>query len=147
MHSLNAFGFQLVISAAVLVAVALPADFTRHEPSEDLCAAVASRSSKLDMRSLENSGYCHYKVYECKYGDKNGKTRNPDVIYRIVCEETTDCKEVFLTVDVKYYTNGSLTKEKYEKVPYGCLYSKTDLRDSIMVNATKPNTVSWPFTT
>jgi hypothetical protein len=142
MHSLKqvSFGFQLfLISAAVLVAMAVPAD---SRPSEGLCAAGASRSSKLDMKSLENSGYCHYKVCEDKYGYKNGKTRNPDVIYRIVCEETADCKQVYLTVDVAHYTNGSQTNRQDKQVPAGCLYSKADLRDSITVDDTKPNTFS-----
>lgn len=145
MHSIEpvTFCFHLfLISSAVLVAVAVPTDHTRREGSEDLCAASANHSSKLDIRNLENRGYCHYKVCENKFGNKNGQTRNPDVIHRIVCEETTDCKQVYLTVEVAYYTNGSLTKKKNETVPTGCLYSKTDLRDSITVENTEPRTVS-----
>jgi hypothetical protein len=145
MHSIKqvSFCFQLFIgSAAILMALTVPMDLTRHEPSEDLCSAGASHPSKLDMRSLENRGYCHYKVCDNKYGYKNGKTRNPDVIHRIVCEETTTCKQVYLTEEVAYYTNGSLTRKKNETVPNGCLYSEIDLRDSSTVDTTEPSNVS-----
>jgi hypothetical protein len=101
----------------------------------------ASGLSKLDMRNLENRGHCRYKVCENKFGNKNGRTRNPDVIYRIVCEETPYCKQVYLTVEV-VYTNGSLTTKKNETVPTGCLYSERDLRESITVETMEPFAVS-----
>jgi len=146
MHSIKTvnFCFQLFIgSAAILVVVTVPTDHTLRGPSVDLCSAGASHPSKLDMRSLENRGYCHYKVCENKYGyKKNNNTRNPDVIYRIVCKETTTCKQVYLKVEVAYYTNGSLTRKKNETVPTGCLYSEIDLRDSSTVDTTEPPTVS-----
>jgi len=137
------FCFHLfLISATVLLTVAVPTDRIRRESSKGLCTTGASPTSKLDMRNLENRGYCHYNVCDNKFGCKNGQTRNPDVIYRIVCEETDDCKQVYLTVEVAYYTNGSLTKKRNETVPSGCLYSKTDLRDSITVENMEPSTVS-----
>jgi len=145
MHSIRpvSFCFHLfLISAAILVAVAVPTNHTRHEPSEDLCEVGASGRSMQDMRNLENKGHCRYKVCEDKFGNKHGRTRNPDVIYRIICQETTDCKQVYLTVEV-VYSKGSLTTDrKKEKVPTGCLYSERDLRDFTTVEATEPFTVS-----
>jgi len=145
MHSIEpvSFCFHLfLISVAVLLAVAVPTDHTLRGSSVDLCAVGARRTSKLDMKNLENKGHCHYKVCEDKFGYKNGQTRNPDVINSIVCDETKDCKQVYLTVEVAYYTNGSLTRKGDEKVLSGCLYSKTYLGDSITVQNTEPPSVS-----
>lgn len=145
MHSFKPVSFCLrlfLISMAVLLTVAVPTDRTRRESSKDLCTARDSSSSKLEMRNLEKRGYCHYKVCENKYGYKNGETRNPDVINRIVCEETDDCKQVYLTVETAYYINGSQTRMNKDLVQAGCLYSKTDLRDSIPVQSMEPSRVS-----
>ena len=145
MHSIKpvSFCFHLfLISAAILVAVAVPTVHTRHEAREDLCTTIAIPRSPLDIRNLEQSAYCHYKVCEDKFGYKNGQTRNPDVIYRIVCEETTVCKQVYLTVEVAHYTNGSLNKTKNETLPHGCLYSTRDLRNSSTVVSLGPSTFS-----
>jgi len=142
MHSIRpvSFCFRLfLISAAILVAVAVPTNHTLHEPSEDLCAVDARG---LDMRGLEKRGHCHFKLCEDKFGNKNGRTRNPDVIYRIICEETTVCKQVYLKVEAVYYINGSLPKEKNETVQTGCLYSEIDLRESDTVADMEPSSVS-----
>jgi hypothetical protein len=138
------FCFRLfLISAAILVAVAVPTNHTLHEPTEDLCAVDASDPPKVEnIRDLQNRGHCHYKVCDDKFGNKNGKTRIPDVIYRIVCKETEYCKQLYLTVEAVYYTNGTLTRKRNETVPTGCLYSKGDLRDSITVEMTEPFAVS-----
>jgi hypothetical protein len=131
------FCFHLsLISTAILAALAVPTDHTSCESSKNLCA---TGPGCHDMRYLENRGFCHYKVCEDKYGYKNGMTRNPDVIYRIVCKETAECKQVYLTVELAF-TKDSVTINKTEKVPTGCLYSKTDLRDSNTVENTEPRT-------
>ena len=114
---------------------------TRQGTFVDLCEADDSSSSKLDLKSLENRGYCHYKVCENRYGCRNGRTRNPDVIYSIICEETTDCTQVYLTVDVMFYDNGVPKAPKKETVPAGCVYSVSDLRDSITVEDMEPRYV------
>lgn len=142
MHSIRpvSFCFRLfLISAAILVAVAVPTNHTLHEPSEDLCAVDARG---LDMSILEDSVHCRFKLCEEKFGNKNGRTRNPDVINRIICAERRDeCKQVYLTVEV-VYTKGSRTTKRNETVPTGCLYSERDLRESVTVTAKEPSTVS-----
>jgi hypothetical protein len=144
MHSIKpvSFCFHLFLtSAAILVAVAFPTNHTHHESCEDLCAAAASLQSKLDMRNLENEAHCHYKVCEDKFGYKNGQTRNPDVINHIVCEGSPVCKQVYLPVEVTYYTDGSLTRKRNLMVPKGCLYSERELKNSTTTQATEPNGV------
>jgi hypothetical protein len=154
MHCIKllSFCFHLFLfSATVSVAVASPTSHNRikhavngttHEPILDLCLERDRSTSKPDIRSLENRGYCHYKVCEDKYGDKNGRTRNPDIIYRIVCEKTANCTQVYLPVEVKFYDNGFLSETFNRSLPAGCVYSVTDLTDSITVEETTPNHVS-----
>ena len=131
----------------MLVAVASPTNQNRMKHAvnytsiSDECKENHGSFSKLDIRSLENRGRCHYKVCEEKYGNKNGRTRNPDVIYKIVCKETKDCTQVYLTVQVSLYSNGSLDRTKNKTLPFGCVYSVEDLRDSITVTETQPNHV------
>lgn len=99
--------------------------------------------SLLDLKRLENRGYCHYKVCEDKYGNRSGITRNPDVIYSIICEETADCQQVHLTVEVALFKNNELIgKKKKQSVPAGCVYSVADLRDSTTVDSTQNDLVT-----
>jgi hypothetical protein len=125
MHSIKpvSFWFHLFcISSAILVALAAPTDHSRtnfasnhthHETGDSSCAARDRRSSGLDVRSLENSGCCHYKACEDNFGNRDGGTRNPDVICSIRCEETSNCTQVYLTVHVSYYySNGSRYTQK-----------------------------------
>jgi hypothetical protein len=85
------------------------------------------------MKQMEKRGYCHYKVCEDKYENNNGKTRNPDVIYSIICEETMNCFQGYLNVDVALYKNGMLISNKTREIPAGCIYSVTDLKESTNV--------------
>jgi hypothetical protein len=143
MHSFKpvSFCFQLfLISAAILVAVAVPTNHTPDESRADLCTTIPS--SQLDMRLLQDTGYCHYKVHEHKFGNRTGQTRNPDVIYRIVCEETADCKQVYLTVEVALYNGSTLHRKENETLPAGCLYSTGELRCPIPVESMEPSSVS-----
>jgi hypothetical protein len=136
MHCFKAVSFcfhLLFISAAVLVAVA---------SISDECKDNRRSFNKPDIRSLESMGYCHYKVCEEKYGNQNGRTRNPDVIYKIVCDKTANCTQVYLTVELSFYNNGSLHKTKNETLPLGCVYSVADLRNSITLTETPPNPVT-----
>lgn len=124
------------------MAVAAPTDestknvatnHTRPERDVDLCKADTSPLSKLDLRSLENRAYCRFKVCEQKYGDRSGITGNRGVIYRIICIENAHCKQVYL--EIAFYNNGAMTPRK-EKIPYGCVYSLEDLRNSSTVEGT-----------
>jgi hypothetical protein len=87
----------------------------------------------LDLKRLENKGYCHFKVCENKYGNRNGRTRNPDTIYRVICEETPYCKQAFLNMEVTIQKDGR-SQSSTEAIPAGCIYSETDLRDATEVN-------------
>jgi hypothetical protein len=117
----------------------ITANRIRDENVVDRCKAEASRFSLLDLKRLESRGYCHYKVCENKYGNRSGITRNPDVIYSIICEETADCQQVHLTVEVALFKNSELIGKRNESVPAGCVYSVTDLRDSSTVESTQTN--------
>jgi hypothetical protein len=98
----DSFCFHLfLIATAILVVVANPTDRTLDESSEDLCEVEASGNFQLDIRSLQNKVYCRYKVCDDKHGNKNGKTRNPDVIHSIVCEKSPYCYQVYLTVEAE----------------------------------------------
>jgi hypothetical protein len=121
--------------------MAVPTDYTHLKSSTNSCAPRTRRQSQLEITDLENSGYCHYKVCAKKYGNKTGETRNPDVIYNIYCEETTDCTQVYLRVEVTY-TKGSQIKNDNIMVPTGCLYSRTNLKNSTTVEPTTPKRVS-----
>lgn len=81
---------------------------------------------------MENKGYCHFKVCENKYGKRNGWTRNPDTIYRVICEETAYCKQAFLTMEVTLQRNDTL-HSSIEAIPAGCIYSVKSLRDAAEV--------------
>jgi hypothetical protein len=133
------------------VALAAPTDHNsksfasnhiRHKRGEDSCAVRPSPPSELDVREVENKGHCHYKVCDEIYGNRNGSTRNPDVIYRIYCEETANCTQVYLTVEVSYYKSGSRYARKNKSLPAGCVYSVTGLKNSTTVDVTTPFGVS-----
>jgi hypothetical protein len=151
MHSINPFKLSnclVFFSAIILVAVTSPADTNRanlkypthvHKAREDdLCKAGAgqTRTGKLDLTRLEESGYCHYKVCVDEYEGKSG-TRNPSVIYRIICKETTNCRQAYLTVEVVTCKNGRETRRN-ESVPAGCIYSTRDLRNSTEATYNEP---------
>jgi hypothetical protein len=108
----------------------------RNTSYVDVCRASVASSANLDLKQMENKGYCHFKVCENKYGNRNGRTRNPDVIYRIICEETAYCKQAFLTMEVALQKDGK-TQSVMEAIPAGCIYSLTDLREATEVNQEK----------
>jgi hypothetical protein len=103
----------------------------RNKTDVDACKVDPDRlvGEKLHLEELENRGYCHYKLCKNKYGNKNGGTRNPDVIYRIICEETPECKQAYLTVELEF-TKGTSTFNTTEEIPAGCIYSVIDLGQS-----------------
>jgi hypothetical protein len=105
----------------------------RNTSDVNICQASVVSSAMLDLKRMENKGYCHFKVCENKYGNRNGRTRNPDVIYRVICEETAYCKQAFLTMEVTLQKDGK-TQSSTEAIPAGCIYSVTDLRDATEVN-------------
>jgi hypothetical protein len=93
----------------------------------DVCQASVAPAAMLDLRRIERRAYCHFKVCENRYGNRGGKTRNPDTIYRVICEETAHCKQAYLTVQVTVQKDGVL-QSSAEAVPAGCVYTLTDLR-------------------
>lgn len=105
----------------------------RNTSDVDVCEARVASSTILDLKRLESKGYCHFKVCENRYGNRNGRTRNPDTIYRVICEETAYCKQAFLTMEVTLQKDGK-SQSSFEAIPAGCIYSVTDLRDSTEVN-------------
>jgi hypothetical protein len=94
------------------------------------------------MRDLENEGQCPFKVRKNKYGDQNGKTRNPDVIYIIECTNTINCVQGYLTVEVSLYNNGTPYHHYNRKVKAGCVYSEKETRNSTTVDGTTPHIYS-----
>jgi hypothetical protein len=113
-----------------LVVPAAPTDQSITRPS---CTTNSRGSHELDIRNLENAGKCPYKLCEEKFGDKNGTTRNPDVIYYINCAHNNQphCSQVYLTMEISMYYNGSRYEHYNKTVPAGCMYSETELRKSI----------------
>lgn len=105
----------------------------RNTSDVDVCGARVASSAVLDLKRLEKKGYCHFKVCENKYGNRNGRTRNPDTIYSIICEETAYCKQAFLTMEVTLQKDDK-SQSSTEAIPAGCIYSVTDLRESTEVN-------------
>lgn len=145
MDPVNSFRI-FFLSSIILMAVAVPTVYNntnytstdlRNKRDIDSCEAVDGHRSNLQLKLLEKRGYCHYKVCEDKYGNKNGKTRNPDVIYTTICEEKMNCSQVYLTIDVAFYANGLSTRNRTEVIPVGCIYSVTDLRDSTTLEETE----------
>jgi hypothetical protein len=145
MESLKAvnFSFHLILfSMMALATIAAPtnssiSDVTtlneeRVKRDADVCDASVVPAAILDLRRLEQRAYCHFKVCESRYGNRRGKTRNPDTIYRVICEETAHCKQAYLTMEVTLQKDGKL-QSTTEVVPVGCVYSLTDLRRSVEV--------------
>jgi hypothetical protein len=141
MDSIKPVNFSLHLvyfSAMMLATAAAPADSIttvndeRNTSDVDMCKASVVSSTMLDLKRMENRGYCRFKVCENKYGKKNGWTRNPDAIYRVICEETAYCKQAFLTMEVTLQKDGTL-QSSTEAIPAGCIYSVKDLRDAAEV--------------
>jgi hypothetical protein len=150
MDSLKAVNFSfhlLLFSVMALATTAAPAnpstsDFTtlnreRDGNDADVCGASAVPAAMLDLRRLEERAYCRFKVCESRYGNRKGMTRNPNTIYRVICEETVHCKQAYLTMEVTLQKDGKL-QSTTEAIPAGCVYSLTDLRRS--VEATEEHT-------
>jgi hypothetical protein len=141
------FPFHLIFcSVMILAAAAAPTDSNRtdittlnHERDRrdvDVCRTSVAPSAMLDLKRMENRGYCHFKVCENKYGNMNGMTRNPDTIYRVICKETTNCKQAYLNMEVTIHKDG-VSHSSREAIPAGCIYSVTDPRESTEVNYEK----------
>jgi hypothetical protein len=143
MDSLKAanVSFQLLLfSVMALAATAAPANSStadvttlnqeRDESDADVCGASVEPAAMLDLRSIERRAFCHFRVCENRYGRRQGRTRNPDTIYRVICEETAHCKQAYLTMEVTLQKDGQL-QSTVEAIPAGCVYSLTDLRRSV----------------
>lgn len=148
MNPVNISFHLIFFSSIILAAMAAPINSNRtnnayikhifndvrNKRDAFLCPAGVGSSAKLNLKLLEKRGYCHYNVHENKYGNREGKTRNPDVIYSIMCEETINCKQVYLPMEVTLYINGSSTCNMTKEIPAGCIYSATDLQHSTNVD-------------